>query len=358
MRILSVGTAVPPHHVDQDTLIAGFERLWAREHHNVRRVRQLHTAVHVGGRNLALPMDAYEQLRGFGDANDAFIRVGLEVGAEALQRGLDGAGLGHADVDAMYTATVTGVATPSLDARLFHRVPLRADLKRVPLFGLGCVAGAAGISRVSDYLRAWPDQIAVLLSVELCSLTLQRRDLSVANLIASGLFGDGSAAVVCAGEARYARDFAAREAPGAPQVVATASRMYPDSERVMGWDIGEEGFRVVLDRSVPDVVTTWLRGDVDGFLAGHGLTRADIQSWVCHPGGPKVLKAFEQALELSAEALAVTWDSLFRVGNLSSASVLFVLEETMRAHRPPPGSWGMMLAMGPGFCSELVLLRW
>lgn len=134
--------------------------------------------------------------------------------------------------------------------------------------------------------------------------------------------------------------------------------MYPDSERVMGWDIGEEGFRVVLDRSVPDVVTTWLRGDVDGFLAGHGLTRADIQSWVCHPGGPKVLKAFEQALELSAEALAVTWDSLFRVGNLSSASVLFVLEETMRAHRPPPGSWGMMLAMGPGFCSELVLLRW
>ena len=355
MRILSVGTAVPPHYVDQDTLISAFERLWSKEHHNVRRVRQLHEAVHVGGRHLALPVEQYEQLRTFGDANDVFIRVGLEVGAAALQQGLERAGLGHADVDALYTATVTGVATPSLDARLFHRTPLRADLKRVPLFGLGCVAGAAGLARVHDYLKAWPDQIAVLLSVELCSLTLQRKDLSIANLIASGLFGDGAAAVVCVGDARAER---LGSAPAGPQVVASASRMYPDSERVMGWDIGEQGFRVILDRSVPDVVTRWLRDDVDGFLAGHGLTRADITSWVCHPGGPKVLIAFEQALEISREALAVTWDSLFRVGNLSSASVLFVLEQTMRDHRPPPGSWGMLLAMGPGFCSELVLLRW
>lgn len=353
MHIVSVGTAVPPHHVDQETLIAAFERLWAREHHNVRRVRQLHAAVHVGGRNLALPMEEYERLQGFGAFNDAFIRVGLEVGEQALSQALERAGLGHADIDAMYTATVTGVATPSLDARLFHRLPLRPDFKRVPLFGLGCVAGAAGLSRVYDYLRAWPDQVAVLLSVELCSLTLQRQDLSVANLIASGLFGDGSAAVVCVGEER-----ARRMGVTGPQVVATASRMYPDSERVMGWDIGDDGFRVILDRSVPDVVTTWLRDDVDGFLARHGLTRADITSWVCHPGGPKVLLAFEQALEIPRSALAVTWDSLFRVGNLSSASVLFVLEETLRAHRPPPGSWGMVLAMGPGFCSELVLVRW
>lgn len=353
MRIVSVGTALPPNYVDQDTLISGFERLWGKSHHNVRRVRQLHEAVKVGGRWLALPMEQYEALRGFGDANDAFIRVGVEVGGRALQAAFEGTGLGFADIDAMFSATVTGVAAPSLEARLFHRHPLRPDFKRFPLFGLGCVAGAAGISRVNDYLQAWPDQTAALLSVELCSLTLQPSDFSVANLISSGLFGDGSAAVICVGDAKA-------EALGldGPRVIATKSRMYPDSERVMGWDIGEWGFRVVLDKSVPDVVTTYLREDVDGFLAERGLTRKDITSWVCHPGGPKVLEAFETALEISYDDLRLTWESLQKVGNLSSASVLFVLAETMRSRRPPKGSLGMLLAMGPGFCSELVLLQW
>jgi alkylresorcinol/alkylpyrone synthase len=353
MRIAHVGTALPPNYADQEALIAGFEEFWSRTHHNVRRVRQLHEAVQVQGRWLALPIDAYRHLSGFGASNDAFLRVGVDVGATALARGLEGAGLTHADVDAIFSATVTGVAAPSLDARLFHRTPLRADIKRFPLFGLGCVAGAAGLSRAYDYLRGWPDHVVVLLSVELCSLTLQVEDFSVSNLISSGLFGDGSAAVVCVGEAR-----AAALGLDGPTVVATKSRMYPDSERVMGWDIGEWGFRVVLDKSVPDVVTRYIRDDVDAFLAEHGLTRADITSWVCHPGGPKVLMAFEEALGVDRDALQLTWDSLRDVGNLSSASVLFVLAETMRSRRPPPGSWGMVLAMGPGFCSELVLVRW
>lgn len=355
MHILSVGTALPPHYADQASLIAAFERLWAKEHHNPRRVQQLHAAVQVGGRHLALPPEEYEKLGGFGDFNDVFVRVGLQVGQAALEDGLTRAGLSPSQVDALYTATVTGVATPSLDARLFHRMPLRPDLVRVPIFGLGCVAGAAGISRLNDYLRAWPDRIAVLLSVELCSLTLQREDLSVANLIASGLFGDGSAAVIAAGDEATKR---LGLTPSGPQVVATRSRLYPDSERVMGWDVGDRGFRVVLDKSVPDVVSTWLRGDVDGFLAEHGLTRADITTWVCHPGGPKVLQAFEQALEAPREAFQLTWDSLAEVGNLSSASVLFVLRDTITKRKPAPGSYGMIVAMGPGFCSELVLVRW
>jgi alkylresorcinol/alkylpyrone synthase len=355
MHIVSVGTALPPHHVDQDTLIAAFEGLWAREHHNARRVRQLHQAVQVGGRYLALPMDDYARPRTFGETNDAFIRVGLEVGEAALRDALASAGLGVTDVDALYVSSVTGVAAPSLDARLFHRMGLRDDLVRVPMFGLGCVAGAAGLSRVADYLRAWPDKVAVLLCVELCSLTLQREDLSVANLISSGLFGDGAAAVVCVGDVAAARlGLAGR----GPRVVASASRLYPDSERVMGWDIGASGFKVVLDKSVPDVVHRYLRADVDGFLARQGLALPDIASWVCHPGGPKVLTAFESALDLPREALARTWSSLHEVGNLSSASVLFVLADTLRNGRPPAGTHGMLLALGPGFCSELVLMAW
>jgi alkylresorcinol/alkylpyrone synthase len=279
--------------------------------------------------------------------------VATEVGGEALAGALAAAGLAPGDLDTLLFVTVTGVATPSVDARLINRLGLRPDLKRLPIFGLGCVAGAAGIARAADLLRGAPGEVAALLSVELCSLTLQREDLSIPNLIASGLFGDGAAAVVLVGEAHPA----ARHAAG-PRVVATRSVFYPDSERVMGWDVSERGFRIVLSADVPTVVEAHLRADVDAFLAGRGLRRSDIASWICHPGGPKVLQAMESALELPPEALAPTWRSLREVGNLSSTSVLLVLGDALAERRPPGGSLGMLLALGPGFCAELVLLEW
>jgi len=353
MRIAAVGKALPPHYYDQDQLLAAFKRHWDREHYNPERLDRLHRNVLVGGRHLALPLEEYEKLERWGQANDAWIRVAQEVGGEAVRDALDRAGLTAGDVDALISVTVTGVATPSLDARLMNRLGLPPGVRRMPIFGLGCVAGAAGISRAADYVRAWPDRVAVLLSVELCSLTLQRRDLSIPNLIASGLFGDGAAAVVVTGADRDAE----LEGTG-PRIVATRSVFYPDTEEVMGWNITEEGFGIVLSADVPKMVTDHLCGDVDRFLADQGLERSDVASWVCHPGGPKVLQAMEEGLGLDPEALAVTWRSLREVGNLSSTSVLLVLRETMEEHAPPPGSWGMLLAMGPGFCSELVLLRW
>lgn len=346
MYIHSVATAAAPHRYEQDALIAAFLDTWSTQHHNLRRVEQLHRAVRVGGRNLALPLEAYTGLS-FGAANDAFIRVGTDIGADAVAAALSAAGLHPRDVDAIWFTTVTGVAAPSIDARLCNRLGFRSDVKRVPMFGLGCVAGAAGLSRVADYLRGWPDHVAVLLSVELCSLTLQRADLSIPNLIASGLFGDGAAAVVASG----------RPADG-PRVIATQSRFYPDTERVMGWDVGDTGFRIVLSAEVPALVTRHIKDDLDAFLAGHGLTRDDIRSWVCHPGGPKVLEAVETSLGLPADALGLTWRSLEEVGNLSSASVLHVLRDTLAQRRPAPGTYGLMIAMGPGFCSEFVLLQW
>ena len=353
MHVAAVGTALPPHRYEQADLIAAFTRFWSQQHHNPRRVAQLHEAVQVGGRNLALSIPEYEALTGFGQSNDAWIRVGLDVGEAAVRDALARAGLVPRDVDAIFFTTVTGIAAPSLDARLVNRLGLREDIRRTPMFGLGCVAGVAGVARMADYLRAWPDHVAVLLSVELCSLTLQPGDLSVPNLIATGLFGDGAAAVVGVGARR-----AAALGLAGPRVVATKSRFYPDTEQVMGWEVGDRGFRIVLAATVPDMVDRHLGADVAGFLAEQGVDRAAITSWVCHPGGPKVLTAFERALDLTADDLALTWRSLRDVGNLSSSSVLFVLRDTIAERRPPPGALGLMIAMGPGFCAELALLEW
>lgn len=347
--VRSVGRALPANRVDQETLVEALRGHWEREHFNVERLADLHRAVRVKGRYLALPLEAYPGLDTFKKSNDAWIAAATDLGAEAMRAGLERAGLGLRDVDHLFFVTVTGLATPSLDARLVNRLSLRPDVKRTPVFGLGCLAGAAGLARVSDTLRAFPGEVAVMLSVELCSLTLQREDVSVANIVASGIFGDGAAAAVLAG--------GGRGGPG-PAVLATRSAFYPDTERVMGWDFSGSGFKVVLSAQVPEVVRRHVRGDVDGFLADHGLDRSRIRHWVAHTGGPKVLQAFAEALELPAGSLDRSWRSLEEVGNLSSASVLFVLADLLESGEARPGDLGLLAAMGPGFSAELVLLRW
>ncbi|GAC1344210.1 MAG: 3-oxoacyl-[acyl-carrier-protein] synthase III C-terminal domain-containing protein [Myxococcales bacterium] len=356
-RVLAVGRALPPHFATQEALVAKFRSLWEKRHFNLDRLEQLHRAVRVGGRHLALPLDAYDQLTSFSQRNDAFIGAAVDLGEQALRRALRQAELEPRDIDHLFFATVTGIATPSIDARLVNRLGLRPDVKRTPIFGLGCVAGAAGVARASDYLRGFPGEVSALLAVELCSLTLQSEDVSVANIIASGLFGDGAAAVLIGGPRAPAQ---ARVAPArrGPQVLATRSVFYPDTERVMGWDVVDSGFKVVLSPQVPELVRARIRGDVDSFLSAHGVARKDIAHWVCHSGGPKVLEAFESALELPEGALLRTWGSLREVGNLSSASVLFVLGDLVDSCAAREGELGLLLAMGPGFCSELVLLRW
>lgn len=347
MRIASVGRALPGHRYDQEQLLAALTTLWAGRFHNPARLEQIQRNTLVGGRHLALPIEEYEGLSGFGVANAAFIRCGLELAERAIREALGAAALAPNEVDAIYSLSVTGIAAPSLDARLVNRLGLRSDVKRTPIFGLGCVGGAAGIARAADYLRAFPRETALVLSVELCSLTLQRGDASMANVIASGLFGDGSAAVVLRGSQT--------EALG-PRILATRSIFYPNTESVMGWEVGDSGFRVVLSADVP-TIAAGLRPDVEKFLDENGLALADVGVFVCHPGGPKVLEAIEESLALPPSALARSWEHLRRVGNLSSASVLFVLGDAL-AEEHAPGTFGLLLAMGPGFCSELVLLQW
>lgn len=358
--VLAVGTALPDHVHEQAEITEAVSAMVTGSGSGRALLDRLHTATTVRTRHLAMPLERYPDLSGFTEANEVFVDVGLRLAEDAVRRALDAAGLAPDDVDLLLSVSVTGLAVPSLDARLVTRLGLRPDVRRVPVFGLGCVAGAAGLARVHDWLLGRPDGVAVLLSVELCSLTIQKDDAGVANQVGSGLFGDGAAAVVVVGP-----EHPAAAGHAGPRIVDSRSSFYPDTERVMGWDVGAHGFRIVLAPTVPDVVEKYLRDDVDAFLDDHALVVADLYrpgAVVAHPGGPKVMDAIERALDLPAQALAVTRACLSELGNLSSASVLHVLARTMDgAHpggRPEPGTPGLLFAMGPGFCSELVLLRW
>jgi alkylresorcinol/alkylpyrone synthase len=243
------------------------------------------------------------------------------------------------------------IPSRTLDAHVSQirgRLGLRPDVKRMPSFGLGCVAGASGLARVNDYLVGHPGEVGVLLSVELCSLTLQRDDETMANFVATGLFGDGATAVVLVGHDRAE--------PG-PRIVDTRSSFFPDTREVIGWNIGGSGFEIVLTAGVADVIERHFPAEVAAFLADHELSVADVAAWVAHPGGPRVLDAFATALDLPKDRFDLSWASLDRVGNLSSSSVLHVLADTIEAGVTPGGS-GLIFALGPGVSAEFVRLEW
>lgn len=349
MHLASAASALPEHLYSQDILTNALKDYWGDKLDRPQLLERLHARAGVRQRYLAFPLEQYARFSGWGETNRAWMQVAEDLGQRALDSAFDRAGLTARDLDALFVVSVTGIASPSLDARLINVMNLRPDLKRVPVFGLGCVAGAAGLSRAADYVKAYPDQVAALLSVELCSLTMRLDDFSTANLIATGIFGDGAVAALVTG--------AQREAQG-PTIIDCCSRFYPGTEDIMGWDISEKGFQIVLSPHLPDLITQRLRTDVDSFLARSNLTRDAIGSWLVHPGGPKVIEAVERALGLCGGELAVSWDMLAKYGNLSSGSVLLVLEELMTNRRPAPGTIGLLMAMGPGFCAELMLLRW
>jgi alkylresorcinol/alkylpyrone synthase len=351
-------------------------------------LERLHANAGVETRHTVFPLAEYGAL---GAApNDRYIEEATALGERALRAALADSGLAADDLDLLIVTSVTGVAVPSIDALLMPRLGLRADVKRLPVFGLGCVAGAAGLARLHDYLLGWPGHAAALLAVEVCSLSLPRASVTTADLVASALFGDGAVALVATGTRPPGRrrrrssrlsgppqpssapqapplvpqtpqvpqPHSAAQPPRLPRIVATRSEVYPDSEDALGWRLGADGFRIVLTAELAEVVERRLGGSVTGFLAEHGLTIDDIDTWICHPGGPKVLDAAQRALKLPAAALASSRRSLAQAGNMSSASVLHILELTVADDAPATGSFGMMIGLGPGVSAELILLRW
>jgi len=361
--ILGTAVVLPPYAYPQQQLTAAFAEFAGLDGARRKLLERVHGNAGVKTRHLAVPVEQYADLTDFGAANDAFIGAGTQLAKDAVRQVLDTAGIAADQVDVIIAASSTGLSVPSIDARIAVELGLRPDVVRLPLVGLGCAAGAGGVGRLGDLLLGHPGRIGVLVTVELCSLTLQRGDRSTANLIASGLFGDGAAAVLMAGPGLDPAGGAStapttRTTRTAPlTVVAARSRLYPHTERAMGWDVSGSGLQIVLGAEIPDLVRSYLADDVDRFLADQGLNRDAIDWWVCHPGGPKVIEAIEQTLGLADGELQLTWDSLSRIGNISSSSVLHVLTDTLQQRRPEPGSYGLMMAMGPGFALEQVLLR-
>ncbi len=350
--IVATTTGFPPYYYSQAELIAILRILWAARYSNLDRLERIHRSMMVKGRYLALPVETITQLSGFGQSNDAWIEAATKLGEDILRRLLHEAPIDPQAVAQLTFTTITGIAAPSLDARLMNRIPFSSQLKRVPLFGLGCAGGVAGLARTADYLDGHPREAAILLSVELCSLTMQPEDLSVANIVSSGLFGDGAAAVLLVGD-----DHPLVRA-GQPRVIDKRACFFPNTERVMGWDVTDRGFKIVLRADVPELARAFLPPFLLSFLANHQLGFEDITHWIIHPGGPKVIDAMQAGLHLSDEAVRLSRENLEQIGNVSSASVLFMLKDRLAQPQPAPGTYGLMVAMGPAFGAEAVLLQW
>ncbi|MFD6139015.1 type III polyketide synthase [Promicromonospora sp. NPDC060271] len=369
--VVAVEPVLPEHVYTQEEITDVVGPLVAPDPARTAVLRRLHASAGVDHRHLALPLEEYAGLHSLGATNAVFIREGALLAERACRQVLAAAGLRPEDVDHVFATSVTGVAAPSLDVLLSERIGLRSDVRRTPSFGLGCAGGAGGLARVHDHLLGRPGDVSLLVSVELCSLTLQHGDGSTANMVASGLFGDGAAAAVVVGAghplagptagagagARDPADLAARAGRRRATVVDTRSRLYPGTTEALGWEVRDTGFAIVLSAGLPDLLRAHLLADVKGLLAEHGLTPGEIPTWVVHAGGPRVIDAVRDALGLPEGAVRESRASLACAGNLSSASVLDVLARTLAHTEAPPGSPAVLMAFGPGVSSELVLLK-
>jgi len=357
-RLIGLASALPAHAVPQSRCreFAGalFGPAFAAEGN---RLLAVFDSVGIEQRHLAMPLEWFSSPHDLGETNDIYIERALELSAEAARTALERAGLSPADVDHIVFVSSTGIATPSLDARLANRLPLRGDVRRSPLWGLGCAGGAAGLARARDYALADPSACVLLVAVELCSLTFQHGDLTRQNLVAASLFSDGAAAAVVLGAHSPHRERSPGGDAAALDLVASRSRLWPETLDVMGWNVDRNGLHVVFSRDIPTIVREWVRPELERFLADHGLTLDSLDHVVAHPGGPKVLAAYAESLGLTPEAFRHAYSVLRDCGNMSSPTCLFVLERALAAGDIRAGESAVLAALGPGFSSELVLMR-
>jgi alkylresorcinol/alkylpyrone synthase len=357
-----VGTALPPHRVDQQDA-KRFAAAWFSDDPN-EGSRRLQVFDHSGveSRRVCMPLSWYERPHDFAESNALYVEHGLTLAASAARRALEGSGLLPSQVDHVVFVSSTGIATPSLDARLANLMGFREDVRRTPLWGLGCAGGAAGMSRAREFALAQPRSHVLLVTLELCTLTFQRSDLDLRNLVAASLFSDGAAAAVILGpDAPSPGDrpsaFSLGPGLGALELLASSSTLWRDTLDVMGWTVDAHGLHVVFSRDIPALVRRRVRPGLESFLVQLGLELDAIAHFVTHPGGPKVLEAFAEALALPIEAFRHAREVLRRCGNMSSPTCLFVLERMLEEGAFRPRDLGLVMALGPGFSSEVLLVR-
>ncbi|HWF45220.1 MAG TPA: 3-oxoacyl-[acyl-carrier-protein] synthase III C-terminal domain-containing protein [Candidatus Kapabacteria bacterium] len=352
-RIAGVTTAVPSHTLKQSDAREFVQRLFGSGP-EIERLLPVFDNALIENRHFAIDLDWFTRTHDFTESNDCYIAATLTLAEQVTLSLADQCEIVTQDFDAIFFVSTTGLSTPSIDARLFNRIPFTKHIKRIPVWGLGCAAGASGIARAFDYVRAYPKHRALVLSVELCSFVFQLNDRSKSNIIASALFGDGAAACLVVGdEVPIANNDMAH-----PSILGSLSTIYPDTLDVMGWRITNEGFKIVLSRDIPSIVTSLVRENIEEILADQMLTLPQIKHYIAHPGGAKVLEAYAAALNLPESTLKYSYDVLRDYGNMSSATVFFILERFLRETKNASGEYGLISALGPGFSSELVLLRW
>lgn len=346
--IVATATAVPEHTVSREDVKLYLGRVFDIPERRLEAMMSIVDNAQVHSRQMIFPLDYTIQSRSLEKTNQEYMQHAIELGRRAAEECLQRAQMTARDIDMIVTVSCTGFMIPSLDAHLINLMGFRSDVRRMPFTELGCAAGAMALGRASDYLQSRVDGNVLIIAVELPSLTFQRKDISQANLISSILFGDGAAAVIVSGK---------KNASG-PRILVSETYTFPDSLGAMGFDLKDSGFHILLSKDVPEMIGEKIEGLVDGFLSRHGVTRNQIRGWILHPGGSRLLGNVEKALGLSKCDTQPSWDILGNVGNLSSATVLFILQEWMEKRPLKKGDIAMAAAFGPGFSAEFLLLQW
>ncbi|MBF0373406.1 MAG: type III polyketide synthase [Alphaproteobacteria bacterium] len=341
-RLLSIATAVPPFVLRREDVVERARRLFAQRADCFDRMLPIYANSGIETRHSCVPPDWYEAPSGWAGRNRLYLDNALTLLQTAAESCLRRAGVPACAVDCVVCVSTSGLATPSLEARLMERMALRPDIQRLPIFGLGCAGGALGLARAGAMARAQPGALVLLLVVELCGLTFRPDDLSNANMVATALFGDGAAAALLSTEG------------SGPRLSAWGEHTWPGSLDVMGWRIEDDGFGVLFSRDIPALVRERFRAATDAFLGRHGLELADIDGYSLHPGGAKVVSALEKALSLPAATLDDEREVLRRFGNMSAATLLFVLERGLAGAQPRRR---LLAALGPGFTAGFLLLE-
>jgi alkylresorcinol/alkylpyrone synthase len=347
VTIASAVTAVPANVLSRDLVKEYIGRVFQLSGRRLEAILEVIDNSKVHRRYSIFPVDYLIEPRPLAQTTREYREHGILLARRVAQDALDRAGMTPEDVDLIVTVSCTGVMIPSVDAYLAQQMGFRPNVRRLPITELGCAAGAAGLSRAWEYVLAYPGATVLLIATELPTLTFQRKDFSQANLISAVLFGDGAAAAVITG----------RESAG-PAILASESYLFPDSLEAMGFDLRDTGFHIVLAKEVPQLIRDRIGGLVDDFLARHALTRKQMKAWLLHPGGQKLLAYMEQELGICRCQVQPSWDVLRDYGNLSSASVLFVLKEWLERQQMNSGDRGLLAAFGPGFSAEMLLLQW
>ena len=347
-KIIAVQTNFPENRTTQEEIKSLLSDIWPDKKKLVSKFSESSSVRH---RDLSIPLGDYQELGDIGKRNDIWQKVALELQVKNLQQLIDKTSVDLKSITQIVSTTVTGLSIPTLEAKLMNKFSFAENVKRVPLFGIGCLGGVAGLNRLSDYLAFRPKEAGLLLATELCSLTFQFGDQSVANLVGTSLFGDGAAALLMVGDEHPLAQNAQFE------VLTGESFFYPDTEHIMGWDIVPTGFQIVLSGDVPEIVKTKVSKNVEDFLRKNNTNLEQIDFMVSHPGGPKVLDALVGVTNKTTEHFKYSYDSLRSHGNMSSVSVLHVMQETIEKENIAKNKMGLMLAMGPAFCSELALIR-